>query len=288
MHTLERSQKVTHLGPHAFTSVGMHLSDAIAVVVTCPFSCRMAHDVVLPFHSTVPTPFISAQVGQRAGELVHMTEQRCRIGGVRHSQSHLPTFSTYRADDRRSVTLVSAMTSPFVSSPPGWIPPVEMLLTFFPPHSETSHRSQYARRQAVRWVGGLGHFVAVVCVSSVRCFWQLLTRRLWWRCSLLSAHPLSATPPAVGSGVDAQTPCQCTVCTRSDTFDTCTLASVSGGSCETAELVQQVLCILGSDNAAPARGSAPLSIRCSLVRLVNRLLEIPYLHFIRYSHSFQS
>ena len=288
MHTLERSKKVTHLSPHTFTSVGMHFSDAIAVIVTCPFSCRMAHNVVLPFHSTVPAPFVGAQLGRRAGELVHMTEQGCRIGGVSHSQSYLPTFSTYRANDGRPVGLISAMSSPFVSSPPGWVPPVEMLLTFFPPHSETSRPFQYARRQVLCWVGDLGHFVAVVCVSGVRCFWQLLTRRLWWRCSLLSAHPLSATPPAVGSGVDAQTPCPCTVCTRSDTFDTCTLASGSGASCETVELVQQVLCILGSDNAAPARGSAPLSIRCSLVRLVNRLLEIPYLHFNFYSHSFQS
>jgi len=288
MHTLERTQKVTHLRPHAFTSVGMYFSDAIVVVIPCPLSSRVAHDVVLAPHSAVPTPFVSAQSGRCSSEVVHVTEQSRRIGSMSHSQPHLPTLPAYRADDRRTVALISAMTSEFVGSSPRWIPPVEVLLTFFPPHSGTSHQSQYAGHRVVCWVGGLVHFVVVVCVSGVQYFWQLLTRLLWWRCSPPSTRPSSAIPPGKGLGDDAQTLCLSISYTHSDTFDTCTPASVSGASCETAELAQLAHNNPDLDNAALVRESAPLSIWCSLVRLANRLSEIPYLHFIQYLHSFQS
>ena len=290
MHTTERSEKVTNSGPHAFTTVGMHLSHPISIVVSRPFLSRVAYNKMLsrPLDAIIARPFVSTYYRLRCGVERDMPDQHCRRSSMSYSQTYLLALSAYRTDNRRSVILVVAVPSSLVGSPTRRVPPVEMLLTFFPPHSETSRLSQYAHHREECWAAKLGHWLAGAYVSGVRCFSQALALPLWWLNSLLSTLPLSATLPAVGLDASPRRSCLNRCCISADTHDIYTLVTCCDewfGSVEPALLEP---CIEDWGNAAPAHGSARLSIGCSVGGLLNRLLEIPYPHFTTSLHYFHT
>jgi hypothetical protein len=208
-----------------------------------------------------------------------------------HSQTHLPTLSTYCTNYRRTIIPICPVPFALVGSPTRRVPPVEVLLTFFPRHSETSHLSQYARRLGKCWAAKPGHWLAVAYVSSVRCFSPALTLWQGWRCSLPSALLVSTAPPAEGLGASPRRPSLNRYCRCVGTLDcdTCTPSSRSDGWCGSVEPGSLALCSL--DSAGLVHGSAPLSTRCFVAGLATRLLEIAcsyFTSFISYQHLFHT
>jgi hypothetical protein len=47
MDALERAQEVTHIGPHSFDGVAVHLTDAVAIIISRPSVDAMSDRRVL-------------------------------------------------------------------------------------------------------------------------------------------------------------------------------------------------------------------------------------------------
>ena len=54
----ERPQKVARAGPHALCGIGMDLTNAVAIVISCPFVFSMIDRDMLAWNLIVPCPFI--------------------------------------------------------------------------------------------------------------------------------------------------------------------------------------------------------------------------------------
>src|SRR5438093_1865637 len=297
MHALEWTQEVTHLHPQPFHRVDMHLSDAVTIIISRPFLDGVLHGgAVSPdsgvhtvdAYAIVPRPFVGVHLAPFLGEISYLVAARPPGGVTAHSEAHLPTLPTYSTQDGRTIILKRAMTSAFVAPPPGRVPPVGVRLTFFPPHSETSHPFQSVRQGVLRRAAKLVHWLVALCVSGEQSCAPSPTLGLKWHCSRPSALPSAAAPPAEGSDAAARTQCLCRWCRCSGTWD-CDNDTPAhdcvwcGG---TGEHLPLELCTGRWGSADPARGSALLSNGCILVGRVIRLLEIPYRYSTIFLHLF--
>src|SRR3954468_9463644 len=95
-----------------------------------------------------------------------------------HPQPHLSRPPSYRPDYRWPVVVVAAVPTPLVGPSSGRILWVQGSLTFFPPRSETSHRSLYERLSEVPPVEAFGR-------SPVALFAQLVHRGAAYASKLL-------------------------------------------------------------------------------------------------------
>lgn len=138
----ERSQKITGTGPQAFSGIDMDLTDAIAILITCPFMFSMMDGDMLAWNLVVARPFVG--IGNRVGlrETDQVLFQRFAIRVFDDAQAHLPTLAPDRADDGRSVIVIGAVPALFVGPASRWVCRVAVFSAFFPPRSETSHRFQ--------------------------------------------------------------------------------------------------------------------------------------------------
>src|SRR3954464_4087439 len=108
-----------------------------------------------------------------------------------HPQPYLSRPPSYRPDYRWPVVVVAAVPTPLVGPSSGRILWVQVSLTFFPPRSETSHRSLYERLSEVPPVEAFGRSpVALFAQSS--CTVERLTPPSSWA-NLKLDSPL-ATP----------------------------------------------------------------------------------------------
>src|SRR5437868_3907723 len=103
MYTSKWTQECSHTGPHPFSSVGVYFSDAIPIIVSCPFLDGVAHCGMSTPQPVVASPLIGVHLCQLIGELVNVCLQGCASGVFSHSQAHLPTLSTNRAQHRGAV-----------------------------------------------------------------------------------------------------------------------------------------------------------------------------------------
>ena len=142
MHTLEWSYKVTNICPHAFGSIDVDFSNTIAIVITSPLFFTVADRGVGTDEMIVARPFIGVDRHPNLGEGVNVFFEGCLVGMLDHSQPHLPTFTAYGPHDRGPVIIVGAMTALFIG-PTAWgIIWITVIVTFFPPRSETSRQFQ--------------------------------------------------------------------------------------------------------------------------------------------------
>ncbi len=58
VHAFERTYDVPYIGPHACNRVAMHLSNAIAIVITRPFTATLRYRCMMPDHIGVALIFI--------------------------------------------------------------------------------------------------------------------------------------------------------------------------------------------------------------------------------------
>lgn len=84
---------------------------------------------------------------------MYMLLQRFLVSMMLNPQAHLSAFTPNRANDRRSIILISAVSALLIRPTAGWICRVKVFITFFPRHSETFRRFQYARLEGAFPVG---------------------------------------------------------------------------------------------------------------------------------------
>ena len=142
VHAAKGSQEVARPGPHSLRRVDVDLTNAIAIVIACPFVFTMINGDTVALNLLVASPLIGIRHRVRLSEPSHMLLQGLAIGVFNHTQAHLPTFSPNRADDRRPIIVIGAVPSLFVGAPSRGIGRIAVLFAFFPPHSETFHRFQ--------------------------------------------------------------------------------------------------------------------------------------------------
>ena len=79
-------------------------------------------------------------------KMVNMRLQSFLIRVVNDPQSHLTTFTSDRSDHRWAIILICTVSALFVGAAPRWIVRIKVFFSFFPQHSETFRRFQYADR----------------------------------------------------------------------------------------------------------------------------------------------
>ena len=120
----------------------MNLSDTIAVIIAGPLFLAMADRRVGTDDMIVARPFIGVDRDPNLGEGVNLFFEGCLVGMLDHSQPHLPTFTAYGPHDRGPVIIVTAMPPLFIGPTAGGIFRITVIVTFFPPRSETSRQFQ--------------------------------------------------------------------------------------------------------------------------------------------------
>ena len=137
----------------------MNLSDTIAVVITGPFFLAVADRGVGADDVIVALPFIGVDRDPNLGEGVNLFFESFPVGMMCHAQAHLPTITTYGPNDRGTVIIVSAMPPSFIGPTAGWIIRITVIVTFFPPRSETSRQFQSVHLSRGFEAGRVGHWL---------------------------------------------------------------------------------------------------------------------------------
>jgi hypothetical protein len=106
--------------------------------------------VVNPIDMIVPLPFIRVTSGVFLGVAVYVSLPCLPIRVLPHPQPTLATFPADGSNDGRAIILRGAVASSLVGAPPRRIARIAVFVPFFPPRSDTSHRSP-SRRPVVPW-----------------------------------------------------------------------------------------------------------------------------------------
>jgi len=138
----------------------MDLPDAVTVVIAGPLLVTVADGGMGANDMIVALPFIRMDGRPSLGEAVDVFFQGLLVGVMNQPQPHLPTFAANRAHNRGSVIIVSAMTALFIGPWTGRVVRTAVIVTFFPPHSETSRQFQSGYRLRGFEVAGVGHWFA--------------------------------------------------------------------------------------------------------------------------------
>ena len=172
VNTLERAQVISHICPHAFSCVRVDFPNTIAIVVTCPFMFSMANGLMFPNNVIVRVPLICITSRIFQCKPMNMSCQCLSICVVNHAQACLPTFSSYRSDNWRTIIIVGSMPAPFVGSFSWRVFGIRMSFTFFPPNSGTFRLFQneyrgarYSVVQFLRWLAPDGAWSTRFCNS---------------------------------------------------------------------------------------------------------------------------
>ena len=140
MHAAKWSQKVPRCRPQPFNCVGVHFSHAISIVIACPFMLTVTDRAVFPLNRVVACPFIGVTLGRLLRRALHVLSESLAVRVLAHPPAPRPTLSADGADHRWPIIFIAPMSTPLVRSAPRRIQRSHVLVTFFPPRSETSRR----------------------------------------------------------------------------------------------------------------------------------------------------
>lgn len=115
----------------------MNFADAIAIVVTSPFLVAVADGGMGANDVIVARPFIRIDSGSNLGEGVDVIFQSLLVGVMDQPETDLPTLAANCAHNWGAIIVVSAVSRLFIGPPPWGIVWIAVIVTFFPPHSET-------------------------------------------------------------------------------------------------------------------------------------------------------
>ena len=107
----------------------------------------------------IALPFIGIDGDPGLGEGVDMSFQGLLIGVMDQPQPDLTALAANRAHDWRTIIVISAVTALFIGPSAGRIIRVRVIITFFPPHSETFRRFQLVHRLRGLGVGDVGRWL---------------------------------------------------------------------------------------------------------------------------------
>lgn len=137
----------------------MNFANTVAIIIAGPFLVGVTDGAVGPDNMVVALPFISIDLSSDQGEGVDVVFQGFTVGVMDNSQANLARFSAYCPDNRGAVVIIGAVTNLFIGSAARWISRVRMILTFFPPRSETFHPFQFGYHLKGAAVGVVGHWL---------------------------------------------------------------------------------------------------------------------------------
>jgi hypothetical protein len=151
----KRTQEIARGCPQPFDRVGMHLPDAIPIVIAGPFFLTVTHREMHTIESVVALPFIRVTDGFFLSVLVYVLLQRLPISMRAYAQSALPTVPADGPDDGRTIIVIGPMASAFVRAAARRIAWIAVCVPFFPPRSGTSH--QFPSQHPVTPVGSTSY-----------------------------------------------------------------------------------------------------------------------------------
>lgn len=157
MNAAKRTEEVTHGRPHAFSGVGMNFADAIAIIIPGPFLIGVTDGGVGPDNMVVSLPFIGVDLGSGQGEGVDVVFQSFAIRVMDDPQPDLARFPAHRPDHGRTVIVIGPVSDLFIGPAARRVSRVRVIVTFFPPHSETFHLFQFGDQAALFAVDGVRH-----------------------------------------------------------------------------------------------------------------------------------
>jgi hypothetical protein len=141
----------------------MNFANTVAIIISGPFFLAVADGRVGTDDVVVSLPFIGVDLGSGQGEGVDVAFQGFTVRVVDDPQASLTRFSAHRPDDRRTVIGIGSVADLFIGSAARGISWIAVIVTFFPPHSETFHpfQSGYHLKEfevdaVPHWLGFLG------------------------------------------------------------------------------------------------------------------------------------
>ena len=132
MNAFEGAQEITHIGPQAFNRITMHFANAVAIVITRPFSAAVRHGGVRPEQMVIALVLIRKDGRPSLREAMYMGQQSFSGGIAHYAQAHLPTLPPNGAQYGRTVIGIGAASTPFVGAATRWVGGVKVLVAFFP------------------------------------------------------------------------------------------------------------------------------------------------------------
>jgi hypothetical protein len=139
----------------------VNLADAIPIVIAGPLFSPVANCGMRTNDVIVALPFIGIDDSSSLGEGVNVFFQSFSVGMMDYSQPHLPAITAYSPNDRGAVIIVSAVSTLFIGPTARWIFWIRVIVTFFPPRSETSRPFQSVHHLRGSGVGGVEHWLEV-------------------------------------------------------------------------------------------------------------------------------
>src|SRR5262245_4312331 len=186
VNTPKGSQKVPDRRPQALNGIDMDFPDPIPIVIPCPFPHAMTDGAVRAVNARIALPLISIAPGLTARVAMDMGLQRRPVRVLAHAQPTPSRASSNRTNHRRPIILIGAVPRALVGPSPWRIGGVGVPLTFFPPHSGTSHLSRSRYPSTLPLLTTYSHWLAP---SAVGC------------------GPFSDTPPVPQLGWHCSRPC---------------------------------------------------------------------------------
>lgn len=273
MNTFERTQKVSNIGPHSLGRVAVDLTDAIAVIISCPLVGSMAHRGMVTNDMVVALVLVGVDSRTSLGEAMDVISQCSAFRIFDNSQAYFTCLSSYSTDNRWTIILVGAAPSPFVGPTSRWIPLIEVFVTFFPPRSETSRLSQSVCPSVASLAGVFGHSLELPVSTPTRSCNAIRVPRPMSSMARLSESRVTTTRLSVAAPAAFQTPSPCTDCMSGDNVDSGKSSTGFPWSFETRMLLP--LEHHNEDISALQGENAPGSIAHSLLCLGGLVLEIP-------------
>jgi hypothetical protein len=211
------AQKITGRRPQTFDTISMNFAHPITVVIARPLTLAMTDRAVSALDSVVAWPLIGVTLGRRLGKPMDVRLQSLPISMFTNSQATLPTVSPDGPHHRWSIILIGAVPAPLVGSAPRWIQRIRVLFAFFPPHSETSRRSQSQRHAGPSGSRSNKHSVGGADATSAQSAARVPVPRPEWSQARLCRNRAVTRRPGTEPACSQRKWSRCRGCTRSDT-----------------------------------------------------------------------
>jgi hypothetical protein len=193
----KRTQEMARGCPQPCARGGMHLPEAIPLVIAGPFLLAVTHGGMETIAAVVALPFIRVTEGVFGGVAVYVLLPRLPISMRGYAQSALPTVPANGPDDGRTIILIGPLASAFVRTAARRVAGMAVFVPFFPPRSATS--PQFPSQRPVTSVGLTSHphWRGAACATDghtdAKAPVLLLTRSLVRLCK---SHVLTPPPGA--------------------------------------------------------------------------------------------
>src|SRR5258706_11022565 len=140
----ERPQEGAQARPQPFEGVGMHLPDAVAVIIPRPFIAAVTNGGLRTKDRRIAVRLIGEQDSARPRAAMDGATQGFGFGIGFDPHTNLAGGASHHPNNRRTVIGIATASAALVSSTARWVSRVTRRPAFFPPHSETFRHFRFA------------------------------------------------------------------------------------------------------------------------------------------------